>query len=82
MLLKFQSEILGISIERPECVETTALGAALLCGLTLGVYASVDEIKSTRKIEKNFTPQKEEEWRKAKIKEWRKAVGRSLGWKE
>ena len=81
LLMSFQSDILGVSIERPSCVETTALGAAYLCGLTLGVYKSVDDIKKNRKIEKKFTPSKNEDWREEKIKEWRRAVERSLGWK-
>jgi glycerol kinase len=82
LLLEFQSDILGISIEKPKCVETTALGAAYLCGLTLGVYNSIDEIRQKRKIEKTITPTKTEAWRTERIKTWKRAVERSLGWKE
>ncbi len=81
-LLSFQADILGISIERPACVETTALGVAYLCGLTVGVYSSLDEIKALRRVEKEFTPEKDESWRQKKIHEWHRAVNRSLGWKE
>ncbi len=82
LLLEFQSDILGIDIERPTCVETTALGAAYLAGLSLGVYTSVDEIKKYRTVEKNFSPKKDESWRKEKMRIWRRAVERSLVWKE
>jgi len=81
LLMSFQSDILGINIERPRCIETTALGAAYLCGLALGVYSSLDDIKANRGIESVFTPEKDSEWRKNKISEWRRAVERTLGWK-
>ena len=58
LLLSFQSDILGINIEHPECVETTALGAAYLCGLALGVYESTEEIKRNRKLTRPSPPRK------------------------
>ena len=82
LLMSFQSDILGVPIERPECVETTALGAAYLCGLALGVYSSCDDIKRYRRTSKVFSPEMSEETRSEKIKEWRRAVNRTLGWKE
>ena len=82
LLMQFQSDILAIDIERPECVETTALGAAYLAGLALGVYKSTDEIKKNRTVETSFSPSLSEEERNAKIHTWRKAVERSLLWKE
>ncbi len=82
LLMQFQSDILGVEIERPESIETTALGAAYLCGLSLGVYSSIDDIKNTRRVEKTFTPTKDEQWRKEHTKQWSKAVERSLCWKE
>ncbi len=82
LLLEFQADILGISIERPECIETTALGAAYLCGLSLGVYKSTDEIKMYRTINKTVSPTKNEEWRNSHIEIWHDAVSRSLGWKK
>ena len=81
LLLSFQSDILGISIDRPECIETTALGAAYLCGLATGMYKSTDDIKSNRKISKTFSPEKNDTWREEKMSVWSKAVSRSLGWK-
>ena len=81
LLLSFQSDILGIEIERPACVETTALGAAYLCGLALGVYKSQNEIFDAKAVDKKFSPTKDENWRKEHILEWKKAVSRSLAWK-
>jgi len=81
LLLSFQSDILGIPIERPECIETTALGAAYLCGLSTGVYSSLEEIKKNRRTEKIFTPTEDEAWRCEKLSVWRKAVSRCLDWK-
>ncbi len=81
LLLSFQSDLLGIPIERPECFETTALGAAYLCGLSTGLYNSTDEIKSNRIIATTCTPEKDDAWRKEKLSVWKKAVARSLDWK-
>lgn len=81
LLLSFQADILGTSVNRPECIETTALGAAYLAGLASGVYKSTDEIKENRKIAKTFNPEKDSEWREERISIWKKAVSRSLEWK-
>lgn len=81
LLLSFQADILGSEVMRPECIETTALGAAYLCGLATGMYKSTDEIKNNRKIAKTFTPTKDDAWREEKMSIWAKAVHRSLDWK-
>ena len=81
LLLSFQADILGTSVNRPECIETTALGAAYLAGLASGVYKSTDEIKENRKIAKTFHPEKDSTWREERISIWKKAVSRSLDWK-
>ena len=81
LLLSFQADILGTSVNRPECIETTALGAAYLAGLASGVYKSTDEIKKNRKIAKTFSPEKDNTWREERIGIWKKAVSRSLDWK-
>ena len=82
LLIQFQSDILGIPVERPKCIETTALGAAYLCGLTLGVYSSTDEIKNNRIADRAFKPTKDNEWRILHMSIWKEAVSRSLGWKK
>ncbi len=80
LLLEFQADILGINIERPICVETTALGAAYMCGLSLGVYSSLEDIKKNAEIDITLSPSKDDAWREEKIKLWNKAVKRSLSW--
>ena len=81
LLLSFQADILGIPILRPECIETTALGAAYLAGLATGAYSSLDEVKKNRSIEKKVLPERDTEWRNEKLTLWRRAVERCLNWK-
>ncbi|MBR2930938.1 MAG: glycerol kinase GlpK [Clostridia bacterium] len=82
LLLGFQADLLGVNIERPECIETTALGAAYLAGLALGTYSSTDDLRRNDKPDKTIAPEKSDEWREASLKRWRAAVERSLGWAE
>lgn len=80
LLLQIQADTLGFPIERPECIETTALGAAYLCGLALGVYDSTESIRIQKKSDRAFTPQNESEDRMRNIARWKKAVERTLDW--
>ena len=82
LLLGFQANTLGVDIERPVCVETTALGAAYLCGLALGIYESIDDIRKNDTPDSIISPTEDEAWREASMKRWRRAVERSLGWVE
>lgn len=82
LLMDFQANMLGTSIERPLSVETTALGAAYLCGLAIGLYPSLDAIKQNDTPDKVFSPSKDDNWRKVNLSRWRRAVERSLGWAE
>ena len=82
LLLSFQADLLGIPVERPASVESTALGAAYLCGLAVGLYNSVEEIQKNRAIERIFETDKDHSFREAQMKKWRRAVERSLGWAE
>ena len=81
LLLEVQADLLGIELVRPACVETTALGAAFLAGLALGVYSSLAEISEIVKNAKTVTPTKDAAWREARMGEWQRAVERCLGWK-
>lgn len=81
-LLAFQSDILGINILRPSCVETTALGTAYLAGLGVGYYSDLDQIRSDRKPEQIFSPTMLEDRRKELLRGWHRAVERSLRWAE
>jgi glycerol kinase len=79
-LMQFQSDILNVNIDRPKVIETTALGAAYLAGLSVGFYKSVDEIKEKWEIEKEFIPNMDERKRTILYKGWKRAVERSLLW--
>ena len=81
-LLQFQSDILDTPIVRPTCIETTALGAANLAGLAVGVFASTDEIAERWQKDRVFTADMTSAKRNDLMKHWHKAVERSLGWAE
>jgi len=74
LLMQFQSDILGVNVDRPIVQETTALGAAFLSGLAVGFWKGTDEVTKHWKIERCFTPKMSEEKREALYKEWQKAV--------
>ncbi len=76
-LMQFQSDILGVKLTRPAVVETTALGAAYLAGLSCGYWGSVEELKSQRKVEREFVPSMNEEDRATALAGWRTAVARA-----
>ena len=73
-LMQFQSDILKLDVERPVIMETTALGAAYLAGLSTGYWNSIDEIKSSWKLQKLFTPKMDSTTRNRNIKGWKIAV--------
>ena len=79
-LMQFQADILHIDVNRPACVETTALGAAYLAGLSVGYWESTEDVKRNQAIEKTFVPQMSSERRTKQIREWKRAVQRSLEW--
>jgi glycerol kinase len=80
-LMQFQSDILNLTVERPLILETTALGAAYLAGLSTGFWNSMDEIKDSWKREAVFTPKMSEDVRLKNIKGWKKAVFATMKFK-
>ncbi len=80
-LMQFQSDILGTSIDRPQIVETTALGAAYLAGLSVGVFRLKDIAKNWV-IDQHYEPLMQAGEREKKYKGWKKAVERCRGWEE
>lgn len=80
LLMQFQADILGVKVERPDCIETTALGAAYLAGLATGFWSSKDELKDRSKVERCFMPQMPVEIRQKYYKGWQKAVERAKDW--
>ena len=81
-LMQFQADILNTQVLRPECIETTALGAAYLAGLSVGFWKDKEEIKKNWALSKTFEPNMDEKSREELIKGWRKAVNRSFNWEK
>jgi glycerol kinase len=79
-LMQFQSDILGVQVDRPEVIETTALGAAYLAGLAVGYWNDKDEVAENWAISRSFKPNMEEDRRAELLKGWHEAVKRSLNW--
>ena len=80
LLMQMQSDISGAPVQRPTCVETTAMGAAYLAGLAVGYWASKEDVVRNRAIDRVFHPEITAEERAAKVKGWSKAVKCSYGW--
>ena len=81
-LMQFQADILNRPVRRPVIRETTALGAAFLAGLAVGVWSDRDAIKALWVCDQEFTPQMTDAQRQALLRDWHRAVGRSRGWAE
>ncbi len=79
ILMQFQADILGTEVERPEVIESTALGAAYLAGIQIGLWKKEDIIRN-RKIQKRFVPNMDETTRATLYMGWQKAVKRTMGW--
>ena len=79
-LMQFQADILGAKVLRPSCIETTALGAAYLAGITTGYWKNTDDVIGNWKLEQTFDPAMKEPRRQELISGWEKAVGRSRDW--
>ena len=80
LLMQFQSDLTGIPVIRPKIIETTALGAAYLAGLAVGVWSSEEEISEHWSEDRTFLQNVTAEDQKDLIKGWKKAVGRAGGW--
>ena len=79
-LMQFQADILETDIVRPECIETTALGAAYLAGLAVGYWEGLDDIKQNWKVSRVFKNQMEESRRRELLKGWKRAVRCAVVW--
>ena len=79
-LMQTQADIINAPVNRPQCIETTAMGAAYLAGLAVGYWKDKEEVISNWAIDKIFTSEIEEEKRRKKIKGWEKAVKYAYGW--
>ncbi len=82
IMMQIQANLIRTMVNRPKTVETTALGAAYLAGLAVGMWNSLDEIERNREVEKVFIPKMEQADRDKLYKGWKRAVERSLAWEE
>ncbi len=82
LLMQFQADILGVPIERPVIVETTALGAAYLAGLAVEFWKDRNQIANNWKIDRKFEPQMSEAQREQLYAGWKKAIERAKAWEE
>ncbi|TCP07579.1 glycerol kinase GlpK [Caldimonas thermodepolymerans] len=74
LLMQFQADLLGIPVVRPKVIETTALGAAYLAGLSCGVYRSLDELSAQWQVERRFMPTMPRERAEELMQRWERAV--------
>ena len=79
-LMQTQADIINAPVNRPQCVETTAMGAAYLAGLAVGYWSDKEEVIKNWAIDQIFEPKISEEERKKKLKGWKKAVKYAYGW--
>jgi glycerol kinase len=80
MLMQFQADVLGLNVERPAILETTAQGAAYLAGLATGYWSDVEEIAKTRPAGQVFTPREDQGRARRQYARWQDAVQRAKGW--
>jgi glycerol kinase len=80
LLMQTQADLLGVPVVRPKVLETTALGAAYLAGLTVDLWKSREELASHWQVQKRFEPHMERKEAEAKMARWREAVSRARKW--
>ena len=80
LLMQIQSDIIQAPVNRPCCVETTAMGAAYLAGLAVGYWESKDDVRKNWAIDRTFSPMIDAATRAARVKGWNKAVKRAYDW--
>jgi glycerol kinase len=79
-LMQTQADLINAPVERPSCVESTALGAAYLAGLAVGYWQSTADVVENAGIDRIFTPMMDEATRSKRLKGWSKAVRCALDW--
>ena len=81
-LMQFQADILGVPVLIQETRETTALGAAYLAGLAVGVWKDQQQIASNYRVKRKFIPRMRLKEREFLYRKWKIAVERAKGWEE
>jgi len=82
ILMQFQADILGVPVDRPKVTETTALGAAYLAGLAVGIWESKEDLINNWKLDNRFKPEMDVKESGKLYRGWQKAVQHSMGWIE
>jgi glycerol kinase len=80
LLMQIQADMLGRSVMRPACLETTALGAAYLAGLGAGVWPGMDTVAEQWRAERAFSPTMDRAERDQLVQRWERGVARAKGW--
>ncbi|WP_298716534.1 glycerol kinase GlpK [uncultured Oceanisphaera sp.] len=81
-LMQFQADIINTQVERPRQTETTAMGAAFLAGLAVGLWQNTEQLAATLALDRTFEPRMDKDTRARLYHDWQKAVGRSRDWEE
>ena len=79
-LMQFQADVINARVQRPECVETTAMGASYLAGLAVRFWSSKEDVIRNWALDREFNPAMDEEARTRELAGWHKAVQTTLGW--
>lgn len=79
-LMQFQADILNATVERPKCLELTALGAAYLAGIAVGFWQSTNELESVWELDRRFEPKMNQGIRQQLLDTWHDAIDRSKNW--
>lgn len=82
LLMQFQADILGVTVQRPKVAETTALGAAYLAGLAVGFWSSEQELAEHWAVDRTFEPQMSADQREKLYADWKRAVERAQRWEQ
>ncbi|MFM7809871.1 MAG: glycerol kinase GlpK [Planctomycetota bacterium] len=80
LLMQMQADLLGVTVERPTALESTAMGAAFMAGLAVGAWNDLGQIEGLRSVDRSFEPRMERAERERLRARWRDAVGRAKGW--
>ena len=80
LLMQMQADTIGAPVQRPVCVESTALGASYLAGLAVGYWTGLDDVQRNRAVDRVFYPSISQAEREKRLKGWEKAVRYAFGW--
>lgn len=82
LMMQFQSDVLGVEVDRPDVVETTALGVAIMAGYSAGIWKSLEECARLRKADAQFSPSKPKSQTEKQYQAWKRAVKATMSFHE